>query len=941
MSFLLLLACFLSLIFSGITFLFYTSSSPLQGFLSLYFLAFLPYTLALFWVAKRHPRLCPSLFRFIFAFAILFRLILWLAPVILSDDIYRYLWDGVVFKHGVNPYRYAPQAPELASLAATYLDHGKINHPQVSTIYPPVMQFFFLGTSFVSTHVLFLKFLVLLFDIALILLLYILLREEPAQYWMLYAWNPLAIVEFSGTGHNDSVALFFFILGIYLLKKQHYRGAVSAVAASFLSKVLGVFLLFFFPRNFLLKALCLFSLLVILAFLPFLADPFHLFQGLRYYGQSLRFNDGLFHLAFTGIFHLLPDYSRTLLVTKVAFAFAFLALFAILIKQERKPEEACYFLLGFLLLVTTQLHPWYLLWILPLACLLKRYSWVILSATVVLSYTVMFRYRETGQWYEEPWLKVLEYFPFFLFASIELFVHRPQQWIFRTLPYGGAGAGLLCFFLLSIYLSFYGRMNLDEGYFLTAIQQVQEGKRCYEDFAFTQGPALPWIYSALLHDFNDAFWKARFFTLIFSTLTVLLALGNAYRYGGGLALTFTTLFLCFNIDYAYFSTILKTYSLAAFLLMLALTLFLAFPHSLFVAILVLFLSLLATLTRLSLLPFFLFFVFTSTRLFYRRTPQGFYILLALSLSSCFIFLLFRLHLLLPYSWEKFSFHVLHFHGGYEPSQSFLERHFQILCYSLENFFSLGVGILVALCLLLHKRQLYWTRTEYPLILLVSGVALVHFFMKTSQPEYQTVLYPTAALLLGITLARTLQEYPRSFQRWVTVFLLATVAYGFFQGWKTCYGIREERYSPVLQVQSLQEKLRFLAKKKALKVLTVEPLGLFGTPCLRMPRTEMGPFSLYHPLSEESAQHFNVITPSQLQKWLTEGTPDLVWYSDSFFSKQNPSLKDFPFEYRQNLQKALEQKYQVVFKLGSYGQFHEDFSLYQRKKTWEWEWIKKK
>ncbi len=91
-----------------------------------------------------------------------------------SDDLYRYIWDGRVQAAGIDPYQYAPAAPQLASLRDPFLwaahaphcvsagmrldgstelaDPGctRINRPIVHTIYPPVAEAYFLGVHYVS-----------------------------------------------------------------------------------------------------------------------------------------------------------------------------------------------------------------------------------------------------------------------------------------------------------------------------------------------------------------------------------------------------------------------------------------------------------------------------------------------------------------------------------------------------------------------------------------------------------------------------------------------------------------------------------------------------------------------------------------------------------------------------------------------------------------------
>ena len=80
----------------------------------------------------------------IFVFGLLFRLALLPTRPTLSDDMFRYVWDGRVQAHGLSPYRYPPSASEVAPLHAgdqTIWPH--INRRDAVTIYPPGAQMVF------------------------------------------------------------------------------------------------------------------------------------------------------------------------------------------------------------------------------------------------------------------------------------------------------------------------------------------------------------------------------------------------------------------------------------------------------------------------------------------------------------------------------------------------------------------------------------------------------------------------------------------------------------------------------------------------------------------------------------------------------------------------------------------------------------------------------
>src|SRR6185369_9777109 len=101
-------------------------------------------------------------------FAGLFRLSILFAPPYLSDDIYRYVWDGRVQAAGINPYRYIPAAPELAHLRDNVI-YPKINRRDwAHTIYPPSAQAVFFLTTRISESVVWMKATMLIFELVTI-----------------------------------------------------------------------------------------------------------------------------------------------------------------------------------------------------------------------------------------------------------------------------------------------------------------------------------------------------------------------------------------------------------------------------------------------------------------------------------------------------------------------------------------------------------------------------------------------------------------------------------------------------------------------------------------------------------------------------------------------------------------------------------------------------
>jgi len=178
------------------------------------------------------------------AFAIVFRLSIIFAPPYLSDDIYRYVWDGRVQAAGINPYRYIPAAPELAHLRDETI-YPKINRKDwAHTIYPPVAQVVFFLTTRISESVTWMKATMLLFELVTIWAVARLLTllGRPRQLLLMYAWHPLVVWEFAGSGHVDAISICFIALALLAWQKKSDLGAGVALACATLVKLFPIVL---------------------------------------------------------------------------------------------------------------------------------------------------------------------------------------------------------------------------------------------------------------------------------------------------------------------------------------------------------------------------------------------------------------------------------------------------------------------------------------------------------------------------------------------------------------------------------------------------------------------------------------------------------------------------------------------------------------------------
>jgi alpha-1,6-mannosyltransferase len=155
-------------------------------------------------------------------FAALFRLSIIFSPPYLSDDIYRYIWDGRVQFSGINPYRYIPADESLAQLRDQEIYPNINRRDYAHTMYPPVAEGAFLLITRVSESVTWMKAAMVGFEaIAIWAIIQLLISFGfPRQRVLIYAWHPLAVWEFAGSGHLDALAIAFIALALLAHRKR-------------------------------------------------------------------------------------------------------------------------------------------------------------------------------------------------------------------------------------------------------------------------------------------------------------------------------------------------------------------------------------------------------------------------------------------------------------------------------------------------------------------------------------------------------------------------------------------------------------------------------------------------------------------------------------------------------------------------------------------------
>ena len=421
----------------------------------------------------------------IWLFAVLFRLIMLLTTPTLSDDIFRYLWDGHLLTHGVNPYLYPVDSPALDTYETVF--RTLVNHSWMASPYLPTAQgYFALLTGLISQNVFAFQLAAVLLDLSTAgLVMDMLIRLKlPAAGVLIYLWHPLLIVEYAQNAHIDALMIFWVVLSFWLIVRgvtgsshpgRFATGSVLSMAAATLTKGLPLLLVPLFTRRWGLKRLFVYGMLtvVILAFFSLEAgwglfgplDGRGVFGAIRIYISDWNFNGSLYHwleVIMTGyptsgaVPQLITNpqsilYSK--LVTNSILLFV-IAITAFWIWRNDRPGKqdivtrtrtllrlALVPLTAYFMLSPT-VHPWYLAVVIPFAPFLSssgaghskvgRFLWPLLylSCTAALSYMT---YLDPFVWREFNWVRNVEYIPFYalmLWALLPWLSEIPRpKWI--------------------------------------------------------------------------------------------------------------------------------------------------------------------------------------------------------------------------------------------------------------------------------------------------------------------------------------------------------------------------------------------------------------------------------------------------------------------------------------------------------------------------------
>ncbi|MCZ6734535.1 MAG: glycosyltransferase 87 family protein [Planctomycetota bacterium] len=355
----------------------------------------------------------------------------------LSDDVYRYVFDGRNAAAGINPYLKTPNEcfgviedaaedwPGQADLLPL------INNPQLHTIYLPASQWVFASTGLAimddwsdpASSARVFRAVFIGFDLAVIIgLLIALARAGRSPWWaVLYAWHPLPIAEFAGSGHLDSLGIALLVgalLAYTKAPKKIWEWTVMLALGTLVKPValpVAALLLKGRPWPAWARSLAIGGTVCL-----FIAGPL----WLTYDAQPLKnmvSTAELFTLKwahFGSVYEPMlwtiekaqPQWTndqQEVLARRLCIAMV-LAVVVVVWLRSRDVWGGSRMILFAMVLLSPTAHPWYLLWSLALMPMTRSGALWIASLTLPWGYVVL---GDVVSWSVSPWVMVAAYLP--------------------------------------------------------------------------------------------------------------------------------------------------------------------------------------------------------------------------------------------------------------------------------------------------------------------------------------------------------------------------------------------------------------------------------------------------------------------------------------------------------------------------------------------------
>lgn len=376
--------------------------------------------------------------------AFAFRVVFILAIPNLSQDFYRFIWDGRMIIEGFNPYLYTVESfissgtYPFAEALELRQGMGTLNASHF-TNYPPISQLCFTIAAFLSERsilgsVIILRLLIIVADFGTLHFGKRLLKKLniPVYNIFWYILNPFIIIELTGNLHFEGVMIFFLVWSLYLLHIGKWKFAAVVLALSISVKLIPLIFLPLFYQWFVCKntpdkkripllagmtrLIGFYTIVIgcsILLFVPFYSSEFinNYMTTVALWFQNFEFNASMYYLA-RSVGYAITGYNEITIIGKITPVIVILFVLILTFFRKNKTTipliTAMLFVLSFYYFTTTTVHPWYIATLLILSVFTKYKFPLVWSFVIILSYLAYINLNKADK-SENLWFIALEY----------------------------------------------------------------------------------------------------------------------------------------------------------------------------------------------------------------------------------------------------------------------------------------------------------------------------------------------------------------------------------------------------------------------------------------------------------------------------------------------------------------------------------------------------
>lgn len=350
------------------------------------------------------------------------------APPKLSNDVYRYFWDGLMQKSGYNPYDYVPGDWKLHDLQEANMPlYQHVDWRDKFTPYPPLAQYIFRisHTWYSNLGLTGGKFIFALPFLLSSLFIYFFLDKKIFAAFIL---NPLLLLETVANAHLDGWVILFIITALYLWKKEQYVFSSIVWTLAIATKVYPIIVIPYLfvdllrKRKFTSIFLCVAVNAGILYFLyiPFIRESFFAITRYVTLPTEQEYNASIYRYMYLLLGVNKPGV--TLLASKISVSFFFII--GTVLLRKRYSYELLLLVSIVYLLSSPIVFPWYTVFLISFIVLQvwesKNPRILYFFAFMQLIVTII--YLEPGKWILRETMLNIEYF--LLLLSLVVYKRR-------------------------------------------------------------------------------------------------------------------------------------------------------------------------------------------------------------------------------------------------------------------------------------------------------------------------------------------------------------------------------------------------------------------------------------------------------------------------------------------------------------------------------------